>query len=345
MPACLPSLPACLPAFPACERSRPSLSSGDDDSTAAALLSSGVPRPIGSLACLRAPLLSLRQMGVLCVAVEASSCRRRVLIATGGDDHAICVAEVQVSEGSAGELSAVLVGGSPDLFDSAAYSAIKGIALIPSLRVTTSPGEGAGDTADATPACYRRCFPPSLTVFSVSRDQRLSRWELVAAPSPEPPPQGETEHGCDKQAGSTLLGGRAGRGPRAPEGRRMHGRRWALRWRAGCVTDVCDVSDMDVMTLHPEGVFGSGARSRPPRRAGASPRAAGEDEYEYEETAPVQAGGKRVERSDRGEACVVSPAALIAVSGQGLQLVAFAEETVTVSTQIVIPHSEPTHTA
>lgn len=34
-------------------------------------------------------------MGVLCTAVQVSKCSNRVLIITGGDDQAICVAELE----------------------------------------------------------------------------------------------------------------------------------------------------------------------------------------------------------------------------------------------------------
>lgn len=38
-----------------------------------------------------------RKLGVLCVAVQVAADGDRLLIVTGGDDHAICVAEVEIS--------------------------------------------------------------------------------------------------------------------------------------------------------------------------------------------------------------------------------------------------------
>ncbi|CAM9363463.1 unnamed protein product, partial [Laminaria digitata] len=160
------------------------------------------------------PVLAYRahQMGVLCMAVHASPESGRFLIVTGGDDQAICVAEVEVQrdqpttpsddglpEGEGREnggqsekttersrrLSVRLVGGGPERTDAAAGSAIKGVSVLPtvlkrtSLPETTSTKPNTSSAAGSTTAVGSDRPPMVLTLFTVSRDQRLSRWDIV----------------------------------------------------------------------------------------------------------------------------------------------------------------------
>ncbi|CAM9218982.1 unnamed protein product, partial [Ectocarpus sp. 6 AP-2014] len=207
------------------------------------------------------PVLEYRahQMGVLCMAVHVPAGERgRVVVVTGGDDQAICVAELEVAEvlddgrrspttiiasdrgrssslgprGQGGDevparkrRSAVrLVAGSPQVIEGAAGSAIKGMQLLPaepppppknplaklpgpsteSPITMQSPTPSAGihdDDAAVAPSPSSRsvnfsssssttptvdpgvgagAVPPcSLSLFTVARDQRLSRWDLV----------------------------------------------------------------------------------------------------------------------------------------------------------------------
>lgn len=46
--------------------------------------------------CIVVPYVA-QKLGVLCVAVQVAADGDRLLIVTGGDDHAICVAEVEIS--------------------------------------------------------------------------------------------------------------------------------------------------------------------------------------------------------------------------------------------------------
>ncbi|CAM9466923.1 unnamed protein product, partial [Ectocarpus sp. 13 AM-2016] len=206
------------------------------------------------------PVLEYRahQNGVLCMAVHVPAGEGgRAVIVTGGDDQAICVAELEVlavlddgrcsptikiasdrgpssSQGSRGRggdevparkrRSAVsLVADSPQVFEGAAGSAIKGMQLLPvdpppppnppaslpgpsteSPITVQSPNPSAGirdddaavapppssrlanfsSSSSTTPAVERGVgagarSPCSLSLFTVARDQRLSRWDLV----------------------------------------------------------------------------------------------------------------------------------------------------------------------
>eukprot|EP00903_Cladosiphon_okamuranus_P013793 g12836.t3 len=108
------------------------------------------------------PVLSYRahQMGVLCMAVHVPPEGGRMVIVTGGDDQAVCVAEVELQEYSTNPIDegstqgatktclnentspgkrrfgVRLVGGRPETTHRAAGSAIKGISIVPA----NSPG-------------------------------------------------------------------------------------------------------------------------------------------------------------------------------------------------------------
>lgn len=179
-----------------------------------------------------------------------------------------------------------LVGGTPEVTDGAAGSAIKGIGVIgvmprnlpvsPAKSPASAVPSGFSASAAVLPAAEEtaagdrtRPSPIALTVFTISRDRRLSRWDLAEE--------------NDSLALTSCVDGREGR-RRDEKGER---RRWRLRWRAGCVTDVADVSGLDVVVLPGDAIQ--------EKYCGAS-------------------------TSDKA---VGSPAALVAVSGQGLQLVLF----------------------
>jgi len=146
-----------------------------------------------------------------------------------------------------------LVGGTPEVTHGAAGSAIKGVGVLP--RNLPAP---AGSSV--LPVAGNAASPIALIVFTISRDRRLSRWDLAEE--------------------NQQLDGRDGR-QRAEKGER---KRWRLRWRAGCITDVADVSGLDVVVLPGDTIQ--------------------EDSCS---------------RSTRND----SPSVLVAVSGQGLQLVLF----------------------
>ncbi len=177
-----------------------------------------------------------------------------------------------------------LVGGTPEVTTGAAGSAIKGIGVVPRklpISPARSPASAASSefstSASVPPAAEEKAAagdrtwpsPIALTVFTISRDRRLSRWDLVEE---------------NDSLASCVDGMREGRRRDEKEEER---KRWRLRWRAGCVTDVADVSGLDVVALP-----GDAIQEEP---CGAS--------------TSNKAGG--------------SPAALVAVSGQGLQLVLF----------------------
>lgn len=260
-------------------------------------------------------------MGVLSVATHAVEDGPRFLIVTGGDDQALCVAEVDASSTSkttvAGQSAMSLVaGGEPLRMEGAAGSAIKGVAVLPAAR------RGCG---------------AAISVFTVARDQRLSRWDLVEeCVQPQQEQQQRRRGGCKTpgvmgggqevsicmsletpvEGGSCSSGGeendsstdgfsvgsataRSGETDRAKEEDR---RRWRFSWRAGCITDVCDVSGLDVVALPPLG--------------SPSPMAVRGRKGSRKEEAR---GGQ----DDCPEELTASSAALVAVSGQGLQLVRF----------------------
>lgn len=215
----------------------------------------------------------------------------------------------------------------------AAGSAIKGISVVP-----VNPPESVGSINSAEihispgvenhPAAEDRMVRPSiaLSVFTIARDQRLSRWDLVedntsvtctsvretdgpyssesrtradgADSSSTPGLENGGDSGgrrcdvgdtaCQHEQTATSRHGSDELGQRARQDKVEERRRWRLRWRAGCVTDVADVSGLDVYPL-PVGNTAQGASTN--------------------EGAVNEAR--------------VSPAALVAVSGQGLQLVLF----------------------
>ncbi|CAM9184864.1 unnamed protein product [Scytosiphon promiscuus] len=238
------------------------------------------------------------QMGVLCMAMHVPEDGGRVIIVTGGDDQAISVAELEVlhdhtakppdrypprGEGEGhhpnshpdedapprqpgrSTVACRLAGGGAEVMEGAAGSAIKGISLIPSVfRSAARRGSSAS---------------PAASVFTVSRDQRLSRWDLVeeklspmAASASDPTSAAVHVSTTDRQAAvgrpihsgvygedlESMLsprGGRDGSGETAQQGGRKgdeRGNRWRLRWRSGCVTDVCDVSGLDAVLVPSE---------------------------------------------------------------------------------------------
>lgn len=245
-----------------------------------------------------------------------------------------------------------LIGGGPERTDAAAGSAIKGISVLPtvlkrgSLPETIPTKPNMSSAADSMTAGSDR--PPMvLTMFTVSRDQRLSRWDIVedasltlVSPNSKGTRQARTPDGgagdvmvcsaqvergaqrsntssCGRGVGgsardvpvdlhtaSSSLGWVEGRqGGQADKEQRR--RRWRLVWRAGCVTDVCDVSGLDAVILPSD--------SHPAIDGNNSSSDRGADGGEGE------VGEMGVSR----QAAVVSPAAIVAVSGQGLQLVVF----------------------
>ena len=280
-----------------------------------------------------------------------------------------------------------VIGGGPERTDAAAGSAIKGISVLPtvlkrkSLPETIPTKPETGSAAGSITAGSDRP-PMMLTLFTVSRDQRLSRWDIVedasltlaspnfkgAAGQYRTPDGGaggvrvcsaQVERGarrsntssCGRDVGgsahavpvdlhtaSSPLGGAGGRQDgQVEKGQRR--RRWRLVWRAGCVTDVCDVSGLDAVILpsgsHPAfvGNYSSSSsnfhNSHGPRGGDHRQRLGRSTTLEERGTATVSgqgADGGEGEIGDAGgnpRAAVLSPAAIVAVSGQGLQLVVF----------------------
>lgn len=287
-------------------------------------------------------------------------------------------------------VTARLVGASPDIFPEAAGSAIKGIALVPPQQTTqptatTSSAMTAAASRDGSGAMPRSTsarensdridhHTPKLvtTMFTVSRDQRLSRWEVF-----------ENHHGHDKYVCSTRDSTSGRRGARGdsdhreseadservaidankeihvrgaePEdvgnetaesvggsrgkSRNRRERRWQLEWRAGCVTDVCDVSSLSVVELPAHDVqavplaeSGDGActsqTSMGYPTSGVSERSLGASSVVSHRTrggaAPVTANLSSDEQPG-GDATrdVPRQSVLAAVAGQGIQLVVF----------------------
>lgn len=210
------------------------------------------------------------------------------------------------------------------------------------------------------------------TMFTVSRDQRLSRWEVF-----------ETHHGHEKyvrSARGSTSGRRGARGDsnhreseadsakvamgankeslvrgaetedvrdetaesvggRHGENRNRRERRWHLKWRAGCVTDVCDVSSLAMVELpvHDSQVdpaTGSGDSACTSHTSmgyptfGLDERLVGASSVvshrTHGETAPVTAN-LSTSKQRVGEATrdVPRQSVLAAVAGQGIQLVLF----------------------
>lgn len=235
-----------------------------------------------------------------------------------------------------------------------------------------SPGRGDGPSSQLV-----------ATIFTLSRDQRLSRWELLENPQPSSELPGLGTDGVSAHRGNSekpclnIRGGRgnfeqrssetnrrvevdvnvedcSGRGEGGAVGTKTgfpaveHGEdwrdwmwkgeyRWQLAWRAGCVVDVCDVSSMDVVALpvhEPQAaplIDGYGSCTQ---TSNEHPRLI-EDDLSTGVTASVTDaidGRKNASNSPnaRGQDAqgeekrdVSSQSALVAVAGQGLQLVHF----------------------
>lgn len=280
--------------------------------------------------------------------------------------------------------AARLVGGEPEVTNGAAGSAIKGIHVM-STNAAKSPIAAKSPApwvykespaVEQLPAASPQTgFEPHVTskmldvpgfaagarlsVFTISRDQRLSRWDLVeedkslSTSISETPgavtgannrqyfdcrttlgddaesstsagvggegnratPNDIVTSASDEMRAELLQRGEHGLRKRTRQGRKEEQRRWRLRWRAGCVTDVCDINGLDAVPL----VDDSQLREHVGDETDHLPRSPpattlGESEgttAKMHEQSPV-----------KEEACT-SPAALVAVSGQGLQLVLF----------------------
>ena len=266
--------------------------------------------------------------------------------------------------------------------DAAAGSAVKGISLLPTVlnraslpeTISTKPNATSG-TGSMTAGNDRP--PVVLTLFTVSRDQRLSRWDMVEDASrslvslnskgtgqPRSPDGGaggvrvwsaQAERGAQR---STSCGSDVGRSARdvpvdshtassslgaagvrqdsqVEKGQRR--RRWRLVWRAGCVTDVCDISDLDAVIL-PSGSHlaidsksssSSCLNSHDPRGDDHRQQCGRPTTLEERGEATVSdqstdGGEAEIGETDGSrQAAVAPPAAIVAVSGQGLQLVVF----------------------
>lgn len=203
--------------------------------------------------------------------------------------------------------------------------------------------------------------PIALSVFTISRDQRLSRWDLMEEDNSLLTSVSETPiivtgtndrqysdsrtRGDDADSSSSLgLGGEGNRGTRnadaavaacdelravlsqqggdglrqrtRQEEKKEEQRRWRLRWRAGCVTDVCDISGLDVVPLIDDSPQEEAMGDQSSDHLSCSPS----------DTALEEGEGTTVKLNEQGageEEASASPAALVAVSGQGLQLVIF----------------------
>lgn len=261
--------------------------------------------------------------------------------------------------------AARLVGGKPEVKNGAAGSAIKGIHVLSAVPVKSpvfdqhpappQTGFEPHETAKrpSIPGCRLHHPPVALSVFTISRDQRLSRWDLkeeekaLTASSSETPGVGIGANDRQPSVGRTLgddadnsssegLGGGGEGNPatgnayvpasdvpavliqqgehglrqRVRQDQEEEQKRWQLRWRAGCVTDVCDISGLDAVSLvdsHQQETIGEESSDNLP----CSPSATTLEEGE----------GATVKLHE--EEASASPAALVAVSGQGLQLVLF----------------------
>ncbi|CAM9706006.1 unnamed protein product, partial [Ascophyllum nodosum] len=143
------------------------------------------------------------QMGVLCVAIHALEPNESFLIVTGGDDQALCVAEIDVSTMAVTSRETVVrfskEGGAPARMDGAAGSAIKGVVVLPSgerydpcsaaltVEGPASEHEDRNHTSSLVGAI--------LSVFTAARDQRLSRWDLVEEVLTPPPYKQQQQRG------------------------------------------------------------------------------------------------------------------------------------------------------
>lgn len=114
---------------------------------------------------------------------------------------------------------------------------------------------------------------------------------------------------------------------------RQQQRRWELDFRVGCVTDVCDLSDIDVLALPVEVPPSATPAARPsyadyttdrPRNKPDDLSACGIDDADASKAqGDVDRGGGHFDEAHEFGRIRVSPPALVAVAGQGLQLVLF----------------------
>lgn len=270
--------------------------------------------------------------------------------------------------------------------DGVAGSAIKGIGLLPLAPPITGSGAKSlwftqqyptTSTSASSGAAERRVGTTALALFTVSRDQRLSRWDLVkdrrrnAAHSTssaaygkhpvynDPHSEQPLGHASIKGSGAdeggatatNLTPGMSAQGARQSRQNGCEGtsgmplsRRWTLTWRAGCVTDVCDVSGIDVIAIssHPRHpiVSADDRQSSSPCSTDTSlplslddhrpliPSFSAKDEginldSQENESTSSEKGPTTGDVASCDRTATVSPAALVAVSGQGLQLVLF----------------------
>lgn len=327
------------------------------------------------------------------------------------------------------QLNARLVGGGPERTDGATGSAIKGISVLPTARPTVLERASLPETTSTDPDTTSAALgsmtadigrpPVLLTLFTVSRDQRLSRWDIVEDPSlasvspnaerarPGRIPaddgssvrktgQSQTTPAADGAGSVGVFSAQVEQRARrsntpcgididgyahdasadiTPDERDVEGhghgdacvdgcatssalegtgvlrqgrqvekwrrrRRWRLVWRAGCVTDVCDVSGLDAVALPSDSQVSENNNSdssrsnhchhiHNPHRADRSQQFGRSTSFKDLGTATVckqgADGGDEEIRStgSSGRAALVSPAAIVAVSGQGLQLVHF----------------------
>lgn len=368
-------------------------------------------------------------MGVLCMAVHVPPEGGRMVVVTGGDDQAVCVAEVELHDNamkpfdqgsakggetscsdektSAGKRCGTIVGKSsrttaghsrvaiqdsiqqgacntacvdehmiadlvsniafrtaillnarrfavklvrdkPEVTNGAAGSAIKGLSVVPVCSPVSGGPFPPAEThvspgVEKHPAAGDRTRRPSiaLSVFTISRDQRLSRWDLAEentldtciairgvdgrhssgsrslADSPGSSSSQDLCSGGDRgRRCSDVIGGTGrdrvrtalwhpdsdGLRQRTRQDENEEPMRWRLRWRAGCVTDVADVSGLDVYLLP-----GDPKHYTP---NGGEAAVCGQ-------SASTEGGRNATDE------VYVFPGALVAVSGQGLQLVLF----------------------
>lgn len=254
--------------------------------------------------------------------------------------------------------AARLVGGKPEVTNGAAGSAIKGINVVSAFPVKhpVPPVSGESTVVEQHPASPQTGFEPhvaaktpgipgfaagvrlhhspiALSVFTISRDQRLSRWDLVEEDKSLSTSIPETPGDGADSSSSAGLGGEGNCATRNADvvvvaasdelralslqrqEKKVEQRRWRLRWRAGCVTDVCDISGLDVITVVDDSqrdMMGDESSDNLPCSLTTLEQGKGAT-IKLNEQSPSPA-------EEEGSA---SPAALVAVSGQGLQLVLF----------------------
>lgn len=231
----------------------------------------------------------------------------------------------------------------------AAGSAIKGISMVPKNGPSASSQAYRGVDSHLEVGERTRRSPIALSVFTISRDQRLSRWHLTeedkqdnctpvggtegphsldsrvhadGSESSSSPGLGldESDHArrcsggggiaCDRNLTATSHQGSSdGLRQRARQDKKEERRHWRLRWRAGCVTDVADISGLGVYALPGDPNQHAAGETAAFCALGSS-------------TIDGATSEENCGRNAAGEAHVY-PAALVAVSGQGLQLVLF----------------------